>query len=138
MIPSPGEVEAADTTSPTGQQRSSRGEGARGTAALAEAAEKEGFYAQALTSAERVRLGQARQLQGLDEEIALLRVRLARLAAEHPDRLELLLKGINTLLRAVATKYRLSPKAEENLYQSVLGVVRGLGGVLWPEGSDGT
>lgn len=102
-----------------------------------EALEADGFYAQALTHAERVRLGKARQVQGLDEEIALLRVRLARLAAEQPDKTELLLKGINTLIRAVAAKYRLSPKAEEDLYQSVLGVVRGLGGVLWPEGKDG-
>lgn len=103
----------------------------------AEAPEENGFYAQALTHAERVRLGKARRVQGLDEEIALLRVRLAHLAAEHPDKTELLLKGINTLIRAVAAKYRLSPKAEEDLYQSVLGVVRGLGGVLWPEGKDG-
>ncbi|MDE2860184.1 MAG: phage portal protein [Chloroflexota bacterium] len=38
------------------------------------------FYEEALSRAERVRLSRARQLQGLDEEIALLRVRLGRLA----------------------------------------------------------
>ena len=34
------------------------------------------FYEEALSQAERVRLSQAKQIQGLDEEIALLRVRL--------------------------------------------------------------
>lgn len=137
MMPSPGEVEATEKGCGARQERRGRGNDGKLPSRSSEAAEKEGFYAQALTHAERVRLGRARQLQGLDDEIALLRVRLACLAAEHPDRTELLLKGMNTLIRAVATKYRLSPRAEEDLYQSVLGVVRGLGGVLWPEGKDG-
>lgn len=95
------------------------------------------FYAQVLSQAEQVRLDEAQNLEGLDEEIALLRVRLADLASQHPEKVELLLKGVGVLLRAVATKYRLSPKAEEDLYQSVLGVLRGIGGALWPEGFNG-
>lgn len=96
-----------------------------------------GFYADALSQAERIRLPQARQIEGLDDEIALLRVRLGSLAAEHPENIELLLKGIGVLVRAVAARYRLSKKAENDLYQSVLGVLRGIGGALHPEGFDG-
>ena len=95
------------------------------------------FYEEALSQAERVRLSQAKQIQGLDEEIALLRVRLNRLAEEQPENLELLIKGIGMLVRAVSTKYRLSNKSEEDLYQSLLGVLRGVGSVLLPEGFNG-
>ena len=41
------------------------------------------------------------------------------------------------LVRAVSAKYRLSPKSEKDLYQSLLGVLQGVGSVLLPEGSDG-
>ncbi|MBI4300979.1 MAG: hypothetical protein HY664_00040 [Chloroflexi bacterium] len=95
------------------------------------------FYEVALTEAERIRLPQAREIEGLDEEIALLRLSLRRLVVEHPEDMELLLKGVGMLVRAVATKYRLSQKAEDDLYQSVLGVLKGIGGALWPEGFDG-
>ncbi|MCS7206791.1 MAG: hypothetical protein NZ951_02515 [Dehalococcoidia bacterium] len=83
----------------------------------------EGFYAEALSQAERLRLPRARQVEGLDEEIALLRLRLLALAQREPQRLDLLLKGMNTLLRLVATKYRLSPKAGEDLGQALAQVL---------------
>ena len=62
------------------------------------------FYEDALSQAERVRLSRAKQIQGLDEEIALLRVRLSRLAEEQPENLELLIKGIGMLVRAVSAR----------------------------------
>ncbi|MBF8266519.1 MAG: hypothetical protein HW388_27 [Dehalococcoidia bacterium] len=92
------------------------------------------FYEEALSQAERVRLSRAKQIQGLDEEIALLRVRLSRLAEEQPENLELLIKGIGMLVRAVSAKYKLSHQAEDDLYQSLLGVLKGVGNVLLPEG----
>ena len=97
----------------------------------------EEFYEEALSKAERVRLSRAKQIQGLDEEIALLRLRLSRLTEEQPENLELLIKGIGMLVRAVSAKYKLSHKAEGDLYQSLLGVLQGIGSVLLPEGSDG-
>jgi len=96
------------------------------------------FYAQALSQAERLLLDNAREVEGLDEEIALLRVRLSSLAAQEPENLELLVKGIGMLVRAVSAKYRLSKQAEHDLYDSVLGVLRGIGGALGLEGFNGT
>ena len=75
------------------------------------------FYEEALSQAERVRLN--------------------RLVEEQPENLELLIKGIGMLVRAVSNKYKLSHKAEEDLYQSLLGVLKGVGSVLLPEGFDG-
>lgn len=98
---------------------------------------KKAFYAAALSEAERLLLSSAEEIEGLDEEIALLRVQLHKAIAEEPENVELRLKLINMVVRAVAARYRLSPKAEGDLYQSVLGVLRGIGGVMWPEGFDG-
>ncbi len=92
-----------------------------------------GFYASALNHAERMRLPKARSMEGLDEEIALLRVRLHKLAQEEPEKLDLLLKGVNSLVRAVATKYRLSGKPADDLAKSIAGVLEGIGAALDPE-----
>ena len=62
------------------------------------------FYDEALSQAEKVRLSRAKQIQGLDEEIALLRVRLGRLAESEPENLDLLIRGIGMLVRAVSAK----------------------------------
>ncbi|MBI4201094.1 MAG: hypothetical protein HY531_02245 [Chloroflexi bacterium] len=92
-----------------------------------------GFYASALSRAERMRLPKAKLAEGLDEEIALLRVRLHSVAQEHPEQFDLLLKGINALARAVAMKYKLSDKPAEDLAKNIAGVLRGIGGALEPE-----
>jgi hypothetical protein len=96
------------------------------------------FYSRALSRAERLRLAEARELQGLDEEIALLRVKLQRLAEEHPERLDLLFKGVGLLVRAVSTRYKLSPSSQEDLAASIAGVLKGIGGVLGLEEHDGS
>lgn len=97
----------------------------------------EGFYASALSEAERLLLSEALEVEGLDEEIALLRVRLMKALEEHPENMQLLLKGVELLVKAVAARYRLSKKVEQDLYQNVLGVLRGIGGAIWPEVFDG-
>ena len=92
------------------------------------------FYSSALSRAERVRLAQARDMEGsLDEEIALLRLRLRRAAQERPEDLELLLKGVNTLVRAVSARYKLSGQEKDELMDHIIGVIRGVGGELMPE-----
>ncbi len=95
-----------------------------------------GFYSSALSRAERMRLSNARATEGLDEEIALLRVRLHRVAQEQPEQFDLLLKGVHALVRAVSTKYRLSDKPAEDLSRSVIAVLEGIGGALIPEASN--
>ena len=102
-----------------------------------EAGETDSFYEKALTRAERLRLSRAKQVRGLDEEIALLRVRLSQLAEVHPEKLELLLKGVRLLIQAVSAKYRLSQEAKDDLSENIAGVLRGVGAALWPEGFSG-
>jgi hypothetical protein len=92
----------------------------------------QGFYRAALSEAEKWE--RARQMEGLDEEIALLRVRLKEALEERPQDMQLIAKGIDLLVKAVAARYRLSPKAQRELSDSIAGVVQGIGTALYPEG----
>jgi hypothetical protein len=102
-----------------------------------QAATREQFYARALTKAERIRLSHARQVEGLDDEIALLRTKLFNLAEKHPDKVELLYKGIGLLVRALAVKYRLSPKAAQDLSDSIYKALQEVGSAMGLEGVQG-
>ncbi|HEY5640693.1 MAG TPA: hypothetical protein VIW01_11655 [Dehalococcoidia bacterium] len=90
------------------------------------------FYTAALSEAERLQLADARQLDGLDEEIALLRVRLRSALEERPEDFDLLREGIALLVRAVATQYRLSPKARKDLAERMAAVLNSVGDQILP------
>jgi hypothetical protein len=91
------------------------------------------FYGSAVDEAERIALEEARELEGLDEEIAVLRMRLRKALDEHREDYALMLRGADLLVKAVVARYRLSKDAEEDLSDSIAGVVRGVGGLLMPE-----
>lgn len=93
----------------------------------------EAFYAQALSQAEQVELSQAREVDGLDEEIALLRLRLKEVLCRHPENMPLLLRAMELLVKAVSTKYRLSKDDKESLSNAVSGVLKEVGGAVLPQ-----
>ena len=103
------------------------------TKAAAKSSTIGGFYESALNEAERGSLKEAGEIVGLDEEIAVLRVKLLSALDEHPDDLPLMLRGIGLLVKAVSARYRLSKQAEDDLAASLAGVIRGAGGILMPE-----
>ena len=92
------------------------------------------FYADVLSEASRARLETARELEGIDEEIALLRIKLRDVMAQNPEKVELMYKGMDMLMKAVTTRYKLSPKSKDDLNDSIVGVINGIGRELWPEG----
>lgn len=91
------------------------------------------FYGSALDAAERIELEAASEVEGLDEEIAVLRMKLREALSKRPQDVQLMLRGIELLVKAVAARYRLSKEAEEDLAGSIAGVVRGVGAQLMPE-----
>ena len=90
------------------------------------------FYRTALSEAEKWEL--AHKMEGLDTEIALLRVRLKEALEKQPEDTKLIAKGVDLLVKAVAAKYRLSRKAQRDLSESLASVVQSLGTLLYPEG----
>jgi hypothetical protein len=94
-----------------------------------------GFYARALSEAERLLIAEARGVEGLDEEIALLRVKLSTALAENPDNMPLMLRAVELLVKAVGAEYRLSRKSQDNLAAAIDGVLKELGGALFSDPS---
>jgi hypothetical protein len=80
------------------------------------------FYETALSEAERLKLEAALDIEGLDEEVALLRFLLRKAIEEHPEDIPLMTKGAELLVKAVATKYRLSPKSKRDLANNLAAV----------------
>jgi hypothetical protein len=82
-----------------------------------------GFYARALTAAEQLDMGDACQLEGVDDEIALLRVRLRALVAESPERIDLQLDMANAIARLVRTRYQMSSDQKKSLKTAIARVL---------------
>lgn len=95
------------------------------------------FYAGVLDRAERARLDEAAAIEGLDDEVALLRVRLRTAVERRPEDYALMLKGIALLVRAVAARYRLSPKARQDLAESLAATIEQIGAALFPDTMEG-
>jgi len=86
------------------------------------------FYSARLSPAERLLFEQALRLEGLDQEIALLRLRI-RQDLDDPKGL---MRGVDLLVKALRTRYRLGPDQSERIYRAIVEVLEGLG-----EGLDG-
>jgi hypothetical protein len=94
------------------------------------------FYGSALNEAEQREFEAASEIEGIDGEIALLRLRLRDALQRHPEDLSLMLRGMALLVKAVAARYRLSKKDEANLSESLANVIRGAGAVFMSEATD--
>jgi hypothetical protein len=88
-----------------------------------------------MSEAEQLLLEQARNMEGLDEEIAMLRVHLRKALEASPDDLRLLTLGVNMLVKAVAAQYRLSPKSRRDLSDHLSNLLNSLGDQLLPAAS---
>ena len=80
---------------------------------------RRGFYAKALDEAEKVGLEEALGVEGIDQEIALLRLKLRELVENQPDRIDLQFKAANTIARLVKTRYQISKEQKKSLKEAV-------------------
>jgi hypothetical protein len=72
-----------------------------------------------MSEAERLALADAMQVDGVDQEITLLRLRL-RSASVRPEDLPLMFKGIELLAKLVATRYQLGKTGREEMQEALL------------------
>ena len=82
-------------------------------------ARKHGFYSRAMTEAEKVELEEASLVEGIDQEIAFLRMKLKELAEHEPDRLDLHLEAANTIARLIRTRYQISKEQKKSLKEGI-------------------
>jgi len=90
-------------------------------------ARKHGFYAKVLEEAEQVELELAEGITGIDDEIAVLRLKIQSLLEHDADNLQLLIQATSTLARLLRTKYQLDAGQGHGLKEAMLNVITDLG-----------
>ena len=86
-------------------------------------ARKHGFYSQVLDESEKLQLEQALGIEGIDEEIAILRVKLRTLIDKQPDRFDLHLEAANTIAQLVRTRYSITREQKKSLKEAIAKVL---------------
>ncbi|GEM_PF-468165 len=86
-----------------------------------------GFYRCALNEAERVGLEEAFDVEGLDDEIALLRVKLRSLLEQQPERTDLHFEAANIIARLVKTRYQIAREGDKTVEEAVQKVLSEIG-----------
>ncbi len=87
--------------------------------------EKAGYYAQVLDEAERLDYEMAAGVDGIDDEIALLRVEIKKaIAGGDVSNLRLLVNATNALERLIRTRYQITREQRKGLKEAISTVLR--------------
>ncbi len=98
--------------------------GKRGAPKGNQNARKHGFYSRVLDETEQLDFELATGVEGIDDEIALLRVKIKSLVARDPENLKLIMQATNTLARLVRTKYNIGREDKKGLREAIANVLR--------------
>ena len=90
------------------------------------------FYKESLNETEQLELKKAAGVEDLGEEIEVLRVRLKTALSKDENDFVLIVRGVDTLVKAVAAQYRLSPRAKKDLSDNFAAVFNSLGDHILP------
>jgi len=87
-------------------------------------ARKHGFYSRVLDEAEQFDFELAAGVEGIDDEIALLRVKIKSLLEHDPENVRLIMQATNTLARLVNTRYNISKEQRKGLKEAIGNVLK--------------
>jgi len=87
-------------------------------------ARKHGFYSKVLDEAERLDLELVCGVEGIDDEIALLRVKIKSILEKDPENIRLLMEATNILARLVKTRYNISKEQKKGLKEAIGNVLK--------------
>ena len=77
------------------------------------------FYSRVLAEAEKVAFEEAAGVEGLDEEITVLRLKLRQLIQNEPEEFDIYLKVINSIARLVSIRYNITKEQKKTLREAV-------------------
>ncbi len=83
-----------------------------------------GFYSRVLDEAEQLDFALAAGVDGIDDEIALLRVKIKSILGDDPKNLKLLVEATNALERLIRTRYKISKEQRKGLKEAIGNVLR--------------
>jgi hypothetical protein len=87
-------------------------------------ARKHGFYSKVLNEAEQLDFELVTGVNGFDDEIALLRVKIKSLLENDPENIKLLMAATTTLANLVKTKYKISKEQKQGLKEAIENVLK--------------
>ena len=87
-------------------------------------ARKHGFYSKVLDEAEQLDFELATGVNGIDDEIALLRVKIKSILEHDPENIKLIMEATNTLAKLIKTKYNISKEDKKGLKEAIGNVLR--------------
>jgi hypothetical protein len=88
-------------------------------------APKSGFYSRVLDEAERLDFELASGVEGIDDEIALLRLEIKKaITGGDAENLELIVKATNALERLIRTRYKITKEQGRGLKEAIGNVIK--------------
>ena len=87
-------------------------------------ARKHGYYSPLLDDEEQRDFFQATMVEGIDEEIALLRVKLKSVIRHDPDNINLIMEASESLARLLLAKHKIGKSDKKSLKNAIGNVLR--------------
>ena len=85
---------------------------------------KHGFYARVMDEAEQIDFELAGDVSGIDDEIALMRVKIKSILERDPENIKLIVQAANTLAGLVKTRYDITKEQQKGLKETIHTVLR--------------
>jgi len=82
-------------------------------------ARKHGFYSKVLDEAEQIDFELASGVEGIDDEIALLRVKIKSILSNDPENIKLIMQATNALARLIRTRYNITKDQKKGLKEAI-------------------
>jgi hypothetical protein len=83
-----------------------------------------GFYDKVLDEAEKLDFELAAGVDGINDEIALLRVKIKSRLEQDPNNLKNILQATNTLAKLVKVRYSITPEQKNGLKEAIANVIK--------------
>jgi uncharacterized protein YjcR len=87
-------------------------------------ARKHGFYSKVLDEAQKRNLEVASNIDGIDEEIDILRVKIRNVLEKDPENIKLIMAAITTLANLLKTKVNLDKHQKKSFKDSLFKVIK--------------
>ncbi len=89
-----------------------------------ESAKKSDFYSKVLDEAERLDFELAAGVDGIDDEIALIRVKIKSILEKDPENISLIMQATSALERLVKTRFNITKEQRKGLKEAIGNVLR--------------
>ncbi len=98
--------------------------GRKSTSKRSQSDKKQNFYSRVLDEAEKLDFELAADVNGIDDEIALLRVKIKSVLEKDPENIKLIMQATNALAGLVKTRYNITGQQRKGLREAIGNVLR--------------